>query len=161
MRSSSGTVLRWLLAPVAALLGATVAQVVVFQLLNGLFYAATGGYPDGPLTWRMKALTSVFMGAAFVGAAIWAAPRAKQVTALAAFAVVALWGGTLIKSGVTSDFVWLIAMGSAGIAGGALASWLGPRWTRGQSASVAHPDGRPGRDGEVTTTSLFAVTSAG
>lgn len=128
MATSAATVTRWLAIPVIALLGAAVAQVVVFKGIGALTFAVSGEWPGSTGTWAAKTVTSIFMGAAFVALAWAVAPRAKQFASLLAFGIVLLWGGRLITSAFEHGFfVWLLAMGLAGIAGGACALWLGHR----------------------------------
>jgi hypothetical protein len=121
-------VVRWVVTPIAAVLGALVAQVVVFQLVGVLLYAAFGLPPGGSTIWAVKTVTSVFMGAAFVGVVWFVSPDRKLAATVVAFLVVLLWGGTLMIGAFERGFFgWLFAMGLAGVAGGAGALWLGRR----------------------------------
>lgn len=129
MRIEMSRVVRWVLTPVVAILGAAAAQVVVFWLLGTLAYAVLGpAMMAGSTIWAMKAITSVFIGATFVALVWWVAPEGKRRAAVLAFGVVLLWGGTLMAGAFERGFLaWLFAMGAAGVAGGAGALWLGER----------------------------------
>ena len=114
--------------PVVAILGVAVTQVVMYQLILGVMYEAFGVGPGGSTIWAVKTVTCVFMGAAFVALAWWAAPDRKAGAAAVAFGLVLLWGGTLMAGAFVPEFfAWLFAMGAAGVAGGGAALWFGQR----------------------------------
>lgn len=120
-------VARWCATPIAAVLGAAVTQVLVFQGLGYLAWTFRGD-GQGDWIWAVKTMTSVFMGATFVAVAWEVAPHAKREVALVALGVVVLWGLRLIIGAFDWPFGgWLAAMGLAGIGGGAVALWLEQR----------------------------------
>jgi hypothetical protein len=103
------------------MLGSLVVQVVVFKATIELVDATVGIGPGGSALWAAKTFTSIFMGAGFVALASWTAPELKLRAAAVALGVVLLWGGHLMLSAFDGGFsVWLLAMGAAGMAGGAL-----------------------------------------
>jgi hypothetical protein len=124
----ASNVVRWVVTPIAAILSALLAQVVMFQLIGVVLYAAFGLPPGGSTIWAVKTVTSLFMGAAFVGVVWFVSPDRKLAATAVAFLVVLLWGGLLMIGAFERGFFgWLFAMGLAGVAGGAGALWLGRR----------------------------------
>jgi len=114
---------RWAATPVVAALAALAAQIVVYRTSIELL-DVTVGIQDSSVLWAAKTFTSVFMGAAFVVVAWGVAPAAKRQAAIVALGIVVLWGARLMLSGFEGGLrVWLLAMGAAGIVGGALAFW--------------------------------------
>lgn len=110
----------WLLVVPVALLASRAAQFAVVRLASMAFYQAAG--PQDWITGASKSVASVFMGASFVVAVWWVAPRRKRVVAGVACGVVLLWAGVLISGAVVQGFNgWLFAMGLSGALGGAVA----------------------------------------
>jgi hypothetical protein len=130
---------RWVAVPMVALAGATVTQAVVFLPFDAVVCGVMG-ICDGAVPWAAKTVTSVFMGFAFVALAGWTAPRAHSPTSLVALAAVIYWGARLMAAAFAKGFfVWLFAMGAAGIIGGVLAAVL-VHWTATRQRSVARPE---------------------
>lgn len=126
MTTRGVTIARWFATPIAAVLGAAAAQVVVYQSLGYLTSPLWSG--RGDWIWAVKTVTSLVMGASFVALAWEVAPRAKRGVALVALGVVVLWGLRLIMGAFDWPFAWwLAAMGLAGIGGGSVALWLEQR----------------------------------
>jgi hypothetical protein len=114
---------RWAAIPLVAALVALAVQVALYRACLELL-DATVGLSGGSDVWAAKTLTCLFMGAAFVAVAWWCAPAWKSRVGAGALGVVAFWGGRLIFGAFADGFsVWLLAMGTTGIAGGAVALW--------------------------------------
>jgi hypothetical protein len=133
-------VLRWLAAPVLALLAVLLAQALLFNVSVALIIAIRGSAVwDG--IWAAKTIASFFMGAAFVGVASGVSPSHKRRIALAAFGAVLLWTSRLAIGSFSGGHVpWLIAMGGAGALGAACAfyrTWAASStvWTTHSSSS--------------------------
>ena len=122
---------RWITAPVFGAFVALVVQVAVYRALLTVLGPVLE-IPSGDAIWASKAVTSFFMGAAFVSAFAWLAPGAKTRATALALLVVALWGGRLIVTGVT-DSAWLVLMGTLGIVGGIGAAWAARSTSLGSS----------------------------
>ncbi len=133
-------VLRWLAAPVLALLAVLLAQVLLFNVSVALIIAIRGP-ASGNDIWAAKTIASFFMGAAFVGVASGVAPSHRHRIALAAFGAVLLWSSRLAIGAFSGDYVpWLISMGGAGALGAACAfsrTWAASStvWTTHSSSS--------------------------
>ena len=113
LRTAPLSPLRWAAVIPAALLAFVAVQVLLMSVA-GLTIPHL--YVTGPdwVTWAVKSVASVFMGAAFVGTAAWVAPEGRRGVAIAAVAVVVVWAASLFSGGPD---VWGAIMGSAGVTG--------------------------------------------
>ena len=112
--------LRWAAVIPAALLAAVVAQVLMMSLAGFTLSSFYDSYASGPswMIWAAKSFASLFMGAAFVAGASWAAPSRRRATAATAAVVVIGWGVMLAVGAGT----WGPVMGGLGVVGALSAS---------------------------------------
>ena len=118
--------LRWAAVVPAALLAAVVAQIALMSLAG---FTLSSLYVSGPdwVIWAAKSVASLFMGAAFVAGATWAAPSRRRAVAAAAAVVVVGWGLMLAVGAGT----WGPVMGGLGVVGALAASAVAWRAARG------------------------------